>query len=55
MYFLCMYCDNQSPMAASAVDYRYDPIESHATIFFICPNCQNKFMVEVRDLGKVQK
>jgi len=30
--------------------YAYD-----ATAFFICPDCRNKFVVKIQDLGKVRK
>jgi hypothetical protein len=53
MVFLCMYCDSPNPIAVSAVDYEHQGGESYATAFFICPDCRNKFVVKIQDLGKV--
>jgi len=53
MVFSCMYCDNPIPVSLSVVDYQSHGSGPHATGFFICPNCQNKFMVKIEDLGKV--
>ena len=55
MVFLCMYCNNQNPMAASVVDFKYSATGAYATAFFICPNCRNKFVVKIQDLGKIIK
>jgi hypothetical protein len=53
MVFSCMYCDTHEPQALSVVDYQSQGSGPHATGFFICPNCRNKFMVKIEDLGKV--
>jgi 5-methylcytosine-specific restriction endonuclease McrA len=55
MVFLCMYCDSPNPIAVSVVDYEHQASRSYATAFFICPDCQNKFVVKIQDLGKVRK
>ena len=55
MFFLCMYCDNPSPMAASTVEYQGKNDGTFATVFFICPDCHNKFIVKIQDAGKVPK
>jgi hypothetical protein len=54
MVFLCIYCNNQSPMSASVIDFEYHATGAYATAFFICPDCRNKFVVEIEDLGKVR-
>jgi len=48
-----MYCDAVNPVALSVVDYQSQGSGPHATGFFICPNCRNKFLVKIEDLGKV--
>jgi hypothetical protein len=53
MIFSCMYCNNQTPMSASVIDLEHDATGYVATLFFICPDCRNKFAVEIQDLGKV--
>ena len=53
MVFLCMFCDSETPMAVSAVDFRFEKNEAQAVAFFICPDCKNKFFVKIQDLGKV--
>ena len=53
MVFLCMYCDSPHPIALSVVEYERQASESYATVFFICPDCRNKFVVKIQDLGKV--
>jgi len=53
MVFLCIYCDSANPIAASVVDYEHQGSTSYATAFFICPDCRNKFVVKIQDLGKV--
>ena len=55
MVFLCIYCDSANPIAASVVDYEHQGSTSYATAFFICPDCRNKFVVKIQDLGKVRK
>jgi DNA-directed RNA polymerase subunit RPC12/RpoP len=55
MVFVCMYCKNQNPMAASLIDFGYHATGSNATVFFICPDCGHKFTVKIQDLGKVRK
>jgi hypothetical protein len=53
MVFSCMYCDIHDPRALSVVYYQSQGSGAHATGFFICSNCRNKFMVKIEDLGKV--
>ena len=55
MVFLCMYCNNETPMIASVIDFEYHATGAYASAFFICPDCQNKFIVKIQDLGKVRK
>ena len=55
MVFLCSYCNNQTRMSASVIDLEQYATRSFATVFFICPDCQNKFTVKIQDLGKVRK
>ena len=52
MVFLCMYCDTSNPITVSVVDYEYQASRSYATAFFICPDCRNKFVLKIQDLGK---
>ena len=54
MVILCIYCDNETPMAASIIDFEYYATGAYATAFFICPDCRNKFVVKIQDLGKVR-
>ena len=53
MVFSCMYCDIHEPQALSVVDYQSQGSGPHATGFFICSNCRNKFMIKIEDLGKI--
>ena len=53
MSFLCIYCKDQNPMAASLIDFEYNATGSSATAFFICPECRNKFTVRIQDVGKL--
>jgi hypothetical protein len=55
MVFLCMYCNNPNPISLSVIDFEYHISGPFAVAFFICPDCQNKFMVRIEDLGKVMK
>jgi len=55
MVFLCIYCKNPKPIALSVLEFEYHGSGPHATAFFICPDCQNKFMIRIEDLGKVRK
>jgi 5-methylcytosine-specific restriction endonuclease McrA len=55
MVFLCMYCNSPSPITVSVVDFERQASRSYATAFFICPDCRNKFVVKIHDLGKVRK
>jgi transcription elongation factor Elf1 len=52
MLFLCMYCNSSNPITVSVVDYEHQADKSHATAFFICPDCRNKFVLKIQDLGK---
>jgi hypothetical protein len=42
-------------MSSSVIDLEHYATGSFATAFFICPDCQNKFVVNVQALGKVGK
>jgi len=42
-------------MTASVIDFEYYVTGAYATAFFICPDCQNKLVVKIQDLGKVRK
>ena len=55
MVIICMYCNNQIPMSASVIDFEHYATGSYATVFYICPDCRNKFAVKIQDLGKVRK
>jgi hypothetical protein len=55
MVFLCMYCDSANPIMLSVVNFEYHSSGPYATAFFICPDCQNKFIVKIQHLGKVRK
>ena len=55
MVFLCIYCNNQNRITASVIDFENHDSGTHAIAFFICPDCQNKFVVKIQDLGKVRK
>ena len=55
MDVLCMYCKNETPMISSLIDFERYATEAYVTSFFICPDCQNKFFVNIQDLGKVRK
>ena len=55
MVFLCMYCNSPNPIALSVVDFDNEPSGPSGTAFFICPECQNKFMVKIQDLGRVRR
>lgn len=53
MDFLCIYCNDGSPMT-TVIDFENHAMGAYATAFFICPDCQNKFIVKIEDLGKVR-
>jgi len=55
MVFLCIYCNSETPMTTSVIDFEEYDTGSCATAFFICPDCRNKFVVKIQDLGKVSK
>ena len=55
MVFLCMYCNTPNPISLSVVDFDYQDAGSYSKAFFICPDCHNKFMVKIQDLGKIRK
>jgi hypothetical protein len=52
MIFLCMNCNSPNPITFSVVDFVYQASRSFATAFFICPDCRNKFIVKIEDLGR---
>ena len=41
-------------MSASVIDFEYHATGAYATAFLICPDCQNKFIVKIQDLGRVR-
>ena len=53
MVFFCMYCDTRTPIALSVADYYEEGSGPQAIGFFLCPDCSNKYMVKIEDLGKV--
>jgi len=42
-------------LAASIIDFEYYATGVYATAFFICPDCRDKFVVKIQDLGTVRK
>ena len=48
-----MYCDSSNPIKSSVVNFEYNSSGPYAAVFFICPDCRNKFIVKIQDLGKV--
>ena len=54
LIFLCIYCNSDSPMTASVIDFVNDNSGTRGIAFFICPDCRNKFAVKIEDLGKVR-
>jgi hypothetical protein len=42
-------------MTTAVIEFEYHAIGAYATAFFICDDCQNKFVVKIQDLGKVRK
>ncbi|MDW0228096.1 MAG: hypothetical protein QOC23_10740, partial [Nitrososphaeraceae archaeon] len=55
MVYLCMYCNSRNSITVSVADFEYQASSSYATAFFICPDCHNKFVVKIQDLGKIIK
>ena len=53
MTFSCIYCDVSNPVSLIAIDYQPKGSGPHVTGFFICPDCRNKYMVKIEDLGRV--
>ena len=53
MTFSCIYCDEAKPVGLTAMDYQPKGSGPHVIGFFICPDCQNKYMVKIEDLGRV--
>jgi hypothetical protein len=53
MTILCMYCDYPNPISLSAIEYEAKIGGSHASAFLIRPECRNKFMIKIQDLGRV--
>lgn len=52
MVFLCMYCDNENPLTLTVVDFDSQATGREATGYFICPDCNNKFIIKIQDAGK---
>ena len=52
MVILCMYCDTQTPMIASVIDFENNTTGAYARTFFICPDSRKKFVVKIEDLGR---
>jgi hypothetical protein len=48
MVFLCLYSNSENPVTLSVIDFEYDATGPYATAFFICPNCQNKFVIKIQ-------
>jgi 5-methylcytosine-specific restriction endonuclease McrA len=53
MVFLCMYCNSPKPVMISIIGIDYHASGAYATAYFICPDCRNKYMVKIQDLGKI--
>lgn len=53
MVFFCMYCNNETPVTETVIDFENYSTGTYATAFFICPDCRNKFVEKIQDLGKV--
>lgn len=53
MLFLCLYCNTKTPIATTNVEFNSTDSDAHAIAFFICPDCKNKFLLKVEDLGRV--
>lgn len=49
MFFLCMHCDNPTPLNMSDIGIEKENIMA----FGICPNCSKKFLVKIEDYGRV--
>jgi len=47
-----MYCNSQTPMIASVIDFENNDTGAYARTFFICPDCRKKFIVKIEDLGR---
>jgi hypothetical protein len=54
MSILCIFCNNPNRLSLSVIEYQSDVSESYASAFLICPECRNKFMIKIVDLGKVR-
>jgi hypothetical protein len=48
-----MYCDYPNPIQLSAIEYETITSGAQASAFLICPECRNKFMIKIKDLGRV--
>jgi len=55
MVFLCIYCNSQKPHDCVCNYFENHDTGAHAIAFFICPDCRNKFVVKIEDLGKVTR
>jgi hypothetical protein len=55
MFFLCIYCDNPSPLTLSLIEVKKDKGQSkpYVMAIFICPTCKNKILVKIQDQGKL--
>ena len=53
MLILCLYCNTKTPLVATNIESSITYSDSHYTAFFICPNCSNKFLVKIQDVGRV--
>jgi len=47
-------CNNETLMTAPVIDFVYYTTGTYATSFSICPDCQNKFIVKIQDVGKLR-
>jgi len=54
MIFLCLYCDYKNPITLTVVNFENNTYGREATAFYICPDCKNKFIVKIQDVGKVR-
>jgi len=53
MIIRCIYCEYPIPISLSAIEFETTASGSHASAFLICPECRNKFMIKIQDLGRV--
>jgi len=58
MFFLCIYCEDPTPLVISTIEYKgqvggENNSRSDVTTFSICPTSRRKFVVKIQDQGTV--